>query len=188
MIAKPTTTVVWAILHLADESERMLRGFFIDSEGIKPRLVRKRLHITVYHARRPIAGLPDSEEAVSITVQPQAMRLMVMAPGGENPRPQFEPGQLNIGARLQRADAGCQAILQLRERFYPFETARVVGRRPPSTARTSAFGARHYQPHISLLRAGTRIDRDLAPLGERLRAAASPLQFDRLTITSRGEV
>ena len=181
------TTHVWAILHVAEDSEREIRAFFIEHELIKPRLVRTALHLTVYHARRPL-GLRVFNEPVSIEIAPAALRLMTMTPGGENPRPDLDPARASIGARLQRADPGCQSILQLRQQFYPFETSQVLKNRPPSTARSNAFGARHYQPHITLLRPKTGIDRDLTMLGDRLRATIPPIRFDRLTVTTRTDI
>ena len=187
MTAILKTTSVWAMLHMANESERQLQAFFIEHERLKPRLVRTGLHLTVYHARRPM-GLPAFNIPASIHVAPQALRLMVMAPGGENPRPEHDPAGLNVGVRLQRADPGCQAILELREQFYPYETPEVLGPRPPSTARSSAFGSHHYQPHVTLLRPKSGIDRDLANLGDRLRAAVPAVCFDRLIVSTRTDV
>jgi hypothetical protein len=107
---------------------------------------------------------------------------MVLAPGGENPRPELDPGYLKVGIRIHRSSIARGAILEFRRRLLRYETQRVLGNREPSCDRTSAFGARSFQPHMALLHAGSGIDRDLAPLGASFRCALGHLTFDRFIV------
>jgi hypothetical protein len=173
---------VWAQLFLADEDSEKIRRFFIDEAGIKPKFLLKRLHMTLYHARRPLRGLPNSLDATNIVVPASDTRFMVMAPGGENPRPNLNPAQRKVGIRVQWQSAAMPAIQALRQRLIDFESPAVLGNRPRSTARTSAFGARSFQAHVGLIRAGSGIDQDLSLLGAPFRAKVGDLRFDRFLI------
>lgn len=175
---------VWALACLDEESERALRSFFASRPEVVPKRVRQDLHLSVYHARRPLRGLTASERAIDFTLPVSELRLMPMAPGGENPRDDIDPTTTNIGLRVRRGAARAP-IEALRAEFYPFETPQVLGSRSPSTARTSAFGARMFQPHITVLRPGGVTERDLRPLGEALRSTIEAVRFDRLRVDVR---
>ena len=54
--------------------------------------------------------------------------------------------------------------------------------RRPSTRKRNAFGARHFQPHMTILRAGSGIDRNLKRIGDPFREALGDLLFDRFVI------
>ena len=107
---------------------------------------------------------------------------MVMYPGGENPRPELDPAMLTVGIRVQRQSAARATILEFRTRLTDHENRRVLGARAPSTDKSSAFGARTYQPHMSILRPGSEIDRDLKAIGERFRQTIGDLTFDRFVV------
>lgn len=109
-------------------------------------------------------------------------RFMVMAPGGENPRPELDPGKSKVGIRIHRQSSALPSILGYRDRLLSHETERVLGRRSPSTHRTNAFGARHFQPHMAILRAGSGVDRDLKVIGAPFREALNNLTFDRFAV------
>jgi len=141
--------------------------------------------MTLYHARRRLPGLGDSEEFLRIEIPAEDFRLMAMAPGGENPRPDIDMTAVSIGLRLRRASPQAELVLAKRSAFYLLETERVLGGRLRSTHRRSAFGARSYQPHVNLLRGGSGIDPDLTNAGKVFRAAAPPLIFDRLVVKCR---
>jgi hypothetical protein len=143
------------------------------------------LHVTVYHARREITDLSDSKETVEVLIEPNSLRFMVMAPGGENPRGDIDPSQNPIGIRIKRNSAGTEKLLDLRSRFYRLETVEVLGSRKPSSHTRNAFGARYFQPHITLLRPGLPIDRDLAEIGTMFRKAVSPIRLDRFVVNNR---
>lgn len=181
--ATHTRTEVWAQLFLQQASRDALAAFLV-SQGVSERRIVMSMHLTVYHARRPLPGIVATAESAQLAVAAEDLRFMVMAPGGENPRPELEPSRLKVGIRIRRQSEAYARILAYRERFIAHETKSVLGRRRPSTARTSAFGARSFQPHVALLRAKNGVDRDLSVLGRALRVALAhtPLTFDRFIV------
>lgn len=168
---------------LEAKSEENLRSFFVDVCSVKPRLVATKMHCTVYHARRAIPGIADIEEQLLIAIPGQELRMMAMAPGGENPRPDIDPASCPVGLRVRRSAA--DPLNALRMRFVVLETPEVLGGRLPSNRRRNAFGARHYQPHITVLRAGAVRDPDLSELGSLLRSSIGEIRFDRLIVKYR---
>lgn len=176
---------VWALLFLSSTSEQILRALFIDDCCISSRFVCKRLHATIYHARRELMGLGDTESEICVRIPGSELRLMVMAPGGENPRPELVPSKRSIGVRIRRAGGATNEIDALRAQFFKHETPEVLGRRAPSTRRRNAFGARHFQPHIKVLRPGSSIDRELTRTGALLRSTVSEIVFDKLVVRCR---
>ena len=129
-----------------------------------------------------MTGLQPTVESVRIVVPASETRFMVMAPGGENPRPNLIPAQRKVGIRLQRRSIAMPLILGLRERLLKYETPEVLGSRRASTHRTNAFGARSFQPHMTVLRAGSGVDHDLTALGNPFREHVGDLTFDRFEI------
>ncbi len=175
-------TEVWAKLILCDEDRDRIRRFLISRCGFKSRSVVKHMHVTVYHARRPMPGVHPSSEHMRVTVPTSETRLMVFAPGGENPRPELDPAGRKVGIRVQRKNVARSTILMLRERLLRHENQSVLGKRCPSTLSRSAFGARYFQPHMAILRAGSGVDRDLTKLGIQFRESIDLLHFDRFEI------
>ena len=175
-------TEVWAQLFLCEEDRARIHEFFVSEFGVKPRCVVRNMHITVYHARRPMPGVVSATEPAALVLPVAETRFMVMAPGGENSRPELDPARRKVGIRVHKQSAALSAILELRERLLRHETQRVLGRRPPSTHRSNAFGARHYQPHMAVLRAGSGVDRDLTLFGEPFREQLGNLRFDRFEV------
>lgn len=173
---------VWALLFMSRESEQAVRDFFVSQLKLSADFVESRLHLTVYHSRRKLPGLEPYSEQVRIEVEPEYWRFMSLAPGGENPRPDINVARKKIGIRVQRKAPAYRQILDLRSRFYLLEAPVVAGRRPASGERRSAFGARSYQPHVALLRAGSGVGPDLSKVGESFRAAVPVLQFDRFVV------
>lgn len=104
---------------------------------------------------------------------------------GENPLPGIDPAQRTVGIRVRRSSECRKAILEYRSRFLVFESRRVLGLRKPSSANNNAFGARNFQPHVSLLRPGSGIDRDLTQLGMSFRKEFSTLTFDKFRMVVR---
>jgi hypothetical protein len=176
--------VVWAFLFVSNESKRDIETFLLDL-GIQRDFLHPRLHLTVYHARRRIPGLKDLEENCRLDIVSSDLRFMAMAPGGENPRSNIDPSACNLGVRVRRNSTSAAEILALRARFYPFETDRVLGERLPSSSTRNAFGARHSQPHITLLRPGNGVDRDLTKIGTAFRCAIKTIVFDRFVVKCR---
>ena len=110
---------------------------------------------------------------------------MVLAPGGENPRPNLIPAHRSIGIRLTKRNNAVEEIINLRRNAYRFEPAfktghgsgkRIVGQ---TTDWRNAFGARHYQPHVKLIKPGTDIDRDLTILGDAFRKRVKNITFSK---------
>ncbi len=69
--------------------------------------------------------------------------------------------------------------------MYCKETESAVRNRKPTTDWTNAFGARHYQPHIKLLRPGSGIDRDLTNIGEVFRSKLARIEFGKFEVLTR---
>ena len=115
-------------------------------------------------------------------MEPEYWRFMTLAPGGENPRSDIDARRSNIGLRIQRKSGAYSDILSLRARFYTPEARILAPERTRSAERRNAFGARHHQPHITVLRARSGIDANLSTAGARLRATLPPLEFDQLVV------
>ena len=168
-----------ALLWLARESEEEVRRCLIDRCDVPEEAVQRGMHLTVYHGRRPLPGVPLGSKAISIRAECSETRFMVFAPGGENPKPNLEPGLRSVGIRLTKRNSAMPQILELRRSVASHETEEVVRGRTRTTDWRNAFGARDFQPHIKLIRPGSGIDRNLTVLGEILRAELSHFRFDR---------
>ena len=172
---------IFALLWVKEESEALIHEF-LASKGIPRRAFQKETHLTVYHGRRPLQGISPYHSPVEISADVSETRFMVMAPGGENPRPELDPKHKSVGIRLKKTNRAIAQIQELRARIYRLETPKVIGTRRPTTAWTNCFGARHYQPHIKLIHPGSNIDRDLTPLGNAFRSSIESFDFDRFEI------
>jgi hypothetical protein len=175
-------TEVWAQLILSGGDSHRVREFLMRECGIKASRIVGNMHLTVYYARRPMPGVVPSTEAASVVVPATETRFMVMAPGGENPRPELEPSRRTVGIRIHRRSGAMPAIIGYRERLLAYETTSVLGKRPPSDRRRNAFGARHFQPHVAVLRPGSGVARDLTKLGALFRTRVGELRFDRFVV------
>lgn len=175
-------TEVWAQLVLCETDSCRIQDFFLTRVGVKRRCLVRAMHITVYHCRRPMPGVEPLSEPASVIIPAQDMRFMVMAPGGENPRLELDPALRKIGVRVHRPSTATSIIRAYRERLLQYETREVLGKRSPSTHATNAFGARHFQPHMSVLRAGSGIDRDLKIIGQQFRESLGNLTFDKFLV------
>lgn len=178
-------TEVWALLRLSRRDADTIRHFFIREIGIKEEFVSRGLHLTVYHARRPMAGLKSLTEQATVALYADETRFMVLAPGGENPRPELDPARRKVGIRIKRGSTTRVEIERYRERLLQFESREVLGRRRASTHRINAFGARCFQPHMTLLQSGSGIDRDLTKVGQQFRVRFGCFRFDRFEVTTR---
>ncbi len=173
---------IWAQLWLCAEDCERIRDL-LGSEGIARRSkILSKMHLTVYHGRRSMPGLLTRVEPIDLVVPTASTRFMVMAPGGENPRADLEPAYRKVGIRIQRQNPARAAVEELRSRILNYETRQVLGSRPPSDHKRNAFGARYFQPHMAILRAGSGIDRDLTRVGTIFRARIGSLRFDRFSV------
>ena len=177
---------VYALLWVTRRDEYRIADFLM-SWGIPEASIQRGMHLTVYYARRFLPGLNplDLSRKVAIESDVAETRFMVLAPGGENPRPEFEPSRRSVGVRLTRRNRAISQIQGLRTEMRSFEAPSVIGKRRPSTQWRSCFGARTYQPHIKLLRPGSEIDRDLTTLGEAFRMAFRTIEFGRFRVDVR---
>jgi hypothetical protein len=177
-----SNTVVWAKLLLSGTDCDRVRSLLVTECGVAPRLVIKRMHITVYHARRPLPGIAPLSEPARVVLPAADTRFMVMYPGGENPRPTIDPAAHSVGIRVLRRSVALSDILVYRRRLVRHETRRILRNRAPSSDKTSAFGARAFQPHMTILKPGGACTRDLKTLAEPFRAALGSLVFDEFEI------
>lgn len=177
---------VYALLWVTRECEIRISDFLL-SRDIPRSAIYCEMHLTVYYARRLLPGLSRRLETRPVKISADALetRFMVLAPGGENPRPELDPARRSVGLRLTKRNQAINEIQALRGEMCRLETPEVVGRRRPSTAWTNCFGARSYQPHIKLLRSGNGIHCDLRLIGEAFRAHFNTIEFDRYQIRSR---
>ena len=179
------TYEVYALLWVTRECENSIRVLFSHEFGIPAGSIQRGLHLTVYHGRRILPGLVPRSQSVHFSADALETRFMVLAPGGENPRPEHEPSQRSIGIRLTKRNQGIKEIQRLRASIYCLETPEVIGQRKRTTRWTNCFGARHYQPHIKLLKPGSGIDEDLTILGELFRAEIELIDFGRFEVKCR---
>ena len=182
------TTEVWAQLCISRRDSDRIRAFFLNVIGVREDFITRGPHITVYHARRPLPGLTPCVEPATIALYADDTRFMVLAPGGENPRPELDPARRKVGVRVKRGTMTRTQIDAYRDRLLQFETRAVLGTRRPSTAKSNAFGARHFQPHVTLLQAGSGIDRDLTKIGQAFRSHFGSFRVDRFQVKIRDVV
>jgi hypothetical protein len=149
--------MIWAMMMLDQPSQERIGEFFVRNFSIKRNSIKKQMHLTVYHARRPLLGIQNQEEDISVRIPTRDLRFMVMVPGGENRRPDVDPETSPIGLRVNRQSEAMDHILKLRQQLLEYETPKVLGQRKPSTARRNAFGARHFQPHVTVLGARSEV-------------------------------
>lgn len=176
---------IWAQFHLSKRSVSEIHEFFRSEFDIRPEFLISDLHLTIYHARRPMPELIETNRACHLTIDTLDTRFMVMAPGGENPRPELDPARRKVGIRVKRSSSLMERIYSYRDSLIAHETEKVLGLRKPSSKRVNAFGSRHFQPHISILRAQSGIMRDLTIVGESFRDIVTEIHFDRYSVKIR---
>jgi hypothetical protein len=176
------TWMIWAMMMLDQPSQERIGEFFVRNFSIKKNSINKQMHLTIYHARRPLLGIQNQEKDISVRIQTRDLRFMVMVPGGENKRPDVDPETSPIGLRVNRRSEAMNQILEFRRHLSEYETSKVLGQRRPSTARRNAFGARHFQPHVTVLWRGKELGGDLSPVGLKFRSTIEAIHFDRLVV------
>jgi hypothetical protein len=173
---------VQVLLWVSRKYEALITELLSRDCEIPRNAIQRGMHLTVYHGRRPLQGLVSESRPVRVVADALETRFMVLAPGGENPRPELEPSRRSVGIRLTKRNRAIEQIQRLRASIYRLETPAVIGKRTPTSAKRNCFGARHYQPHIKLLRPGSGIERDLTKLGEIFRSDMEWIEFDRFEI------
>ena len=177
-----------AILQVSETCESTIKAWLLEYLRVRPGRIKSNLHLTVYHGRRPLPGVIEHRSSIDILAPTDEMRLMVLAPGGENPRDSIDPRQNSVGLRLTRRNDAVPEIQRIREQIYGHETEEIVGSRTPTTAWKSCFGARHYQPHIQLLKPWHKVETSLSEIGSSFRSTIHEISFDTLTIDSRNRI
>lgn len=176
---------VWASLRVSERSEAAILETLTQKCDVVPNKLHGDLHLTVYHGRRRLAGLIEGDRPVSVTADTATTRFMVMAPGGENPRPDIDPQRRSVGIRFNRRNRAIEQIQELRASVFRLETEKTVRGRTPTDAKRNAFGARHFQPHITLIKRGGNVHQDLSKLGMIFRAELQEIEFDLFRIEVR---
>lgn len=176
------------MLRVSADSERQIREFFSEIYGVKRNRLKSDLHLTVYHARRPIPGLQDRFQPLEITVDTAETRFMVLAPGGENPRDDIDAKAQSVGIRLTKRNTAIPQIQKLRAQIYRLESKAVVGTRKRTSAWTNSFGSRNYQPHIQVLRPWHKISAILEEIGEFFRDSVDRIEFDSFQVEARQRI
>ena len=182
------TYEVNAILKVSKQCETLIKVFFDEVCNVKPNRIKPDLHLTVYHGRRRLPGLCENTVPVNIEIATNETRFMVLAPGGENPRSELDPGTLSVGVRVTKRNRAIEEIQRLRKYVFGFESNEIIGNRKATTAWTNCFGSRRYQPHIHLLRPWSKIPRDLTALGELFRSEIECVYLDQFQIESRRRI
>ena len=182
---KHHTSEIYALLWVSYHCKNLIEEILNKKYKVPRNAIVTNPHLTVYHGRRQLPGLLPDSQAVRIIADTTESRFMVLAPGGENPRPELEPSKRSVGIRLTKRNLAISQIQELRASVSQLETQDIVGKRKRTTAWSNCFGARHYQPHIKLLYPGSKIDRDLTKLGLVFRSEIDYIVFDRFEIRCR---
>ena len=173
--------MVYALLWLSRRSEARVAEF-LQANDVRSGAVHRGMLLTVYHARRALPGLRLGRRPVAISADVAETRFMVMAPGGENPRDELDPRRRAVGVRLTKRNSAIEAIVALRRGIYRHETPEILGTRKGSTAWRSAFGARHYQPHVKIVGPHAGMPYDLGVIGDAFRASLRTIEFDNFEV------
>ena len=174
---------IYYLLYLSFESEEYIRKVLINHCNISAESIQRGMHLTLYHGRRPMPSLEMDTTFLSIKANIDETRFMVLAPGGENPRSNLIPSQRSIGIRLTKRNKAIMEIINLRRNAYrheqKFKSGYGKGKRFKTTDWRNSFGARHYQPHIKLIKPGSDIDRNLTILGDVFRNNIKNITFSK---------
>ena len=176
---------VWAQFKVAPKSVKDIHDFFIKEHNIHPDFLINNLHLTVYHSRRPMPDVVEMSKPCSFTLDTIESRFMVLAPGGENPRPELVPGRRKVGIRIKKSSEFMNVIMAFRKEFFLFETEEVLGKRKPSSKVRNAFGSRHFQPHITILKSGSGIQTNLTEVGDDFRDFVHEIKFDKVIVQKK---
>lgn len=173
---------IWCQLILSQKSQKDIYNFFSRSYYIDSKFLIKNLHLTVYHSRRPMFSLEEQEVKCNYVLDTNDSRFMVLAPGGENSRPELVPADKKVGIRIKKQSELRSVIDKYRNEVLIHENQSVLGSRKPSNRVRNAFGSRYFQPHISILKAGSGIITDLNIVGDDFRDFVPEISFDRYVI------
>jgi hypothetical protein len=167
-------------MYLSVKDQKSITSFFQDMYQVPPDCIQRGMHLTIYHSRIPLNSYKKGGFPVSINIDVGETRLMVLAPGGENSRPNLIPAKRSVGIRLTKRNSAIPEILTIRRDAFIHEPP--FGKRKNTTDWRNAFGARHYQPHLKLLRPGNGLDFDLTQVGDVFRDHFDELNFSKVAV------
>jgi hypothetical protein len=173
---------IFYLLYLSHGSENQIRNFLANDCAVPQENIQRGMHLTLYHGKRRMPGLKISTSYVTIEVNTEETRFMVLAPGGENPRADQVPSSRSVGIRLTKRNTAIDEILKLRRSVYKFEPVFDKAFRKNTTDWKNAFGAKNFQPHIKLFNPGTKIDDDLTKLGDLFRKNIREIEFSKAVL------
>ena len=179
---KRPITKTYAAVYLSQSDSDAIYDFLSYGWGIQPGTISRNLHVTLYSSPMRLPELRSSREEVRIDCDISETRFMLMAPGGENPRPEISSAFNKVGIRFTRRNVGIESIQNLRRRVCYYETPEILGRRRPSTHTHNAFGAREFQPHMTLLKPGAKIGADLYEIGAAFRRHFQYICLDNFVV------
>ena len=167
-------------LYLEEKCCKSICDFFLEKYTCPLASVVEKLHLTVYFASMRVPNARLETRKVAIEVPVSETRFMLMEAGGEETKPHLKANKSKVGIRIRQRSGELYGIQALRREFCKLETKKMLGKRKKSNNKFNAFGFPRFQPHITFLRPGNRLNPDLYPLGADFRGTFKSLRFDRL--------
>jgi hypothetical protein len=167
-------------LYLEEKCRKSICDFFLHKYTCPPASVVEKLHLTVYFASMRVPNARLGTRKVAIEVPVSETRFMLMEAGGEEAKPHLKANKSKVGIRIRQRSGELYGIQALRGEYCKLETKEMLGKRKKSNNKFNAFGFLRFQPHITFLRPGNRLNPDLYPLGADFRGTFKSLRFDRL--------
>jgi hypothetical protein len=171
---------LFVLMFLSIEDENKITSFFEQKFNIPTNLIVRGMHITMYHTQIPINLPITDKKIISIDADVKETRFMVMAPGGENPKKNINPASKSIGIRLTKRNIAIPSILEIRRKIYQNEP--IFKNRKNTSDWKNAFGAKNFQPHMTLLKPGNNISDDLTKVGTLFRENFQDLKFQKILV------
>jgi hypothetical protein len=171
---------LYVLMYLNFDDENKIISFFEDKFNIPTNNIVRGMHITLYHSLIPINLPIKDKNIISIDVDVEETRFMVMVPGGENVKENILPSSKGIGIRLTKRNIAISKILEIRRNIYQNEP--ILKTRKNTSDWKNAFGAKNFQPHMTLLKPGNNIPSDLTEVGNLFRKNFKQLNFKKLII------
>ena len=98
----------------------------------------------------------------------------------KNPKKNINPASKSVGLRLTKRNIAIPSILEIRRKIYQNEPD-LKNRKNTSDWR-NAFGAKNFQPHMTLLKPGNSMPNDLSEVGTLFRDNFQELNFQKLLV------
>ena len=171
---------LFVLLFLSQDDENKIVSFFENTIKIPSLSIVRGMHITLYHSQIPINIPIKDKTIISIDADVKETRFMVMVPGGENAKVNILPSSKSIGIRLTKRNIAVPKILEVRKNIYQNEPS--FKTRKNTSDWKNAFGAKNFQPHMTLLKPGNNIPNDLTEVGNLFRENFKQLNFRKLLV------